>query len=387
VTFQTKIQALISTHTQNSGSGRQAAADWVNMANWQTGPSTGGVSGNFLVNMNMLTGAETGFENQTTYSAATEFPAAIDANGVYIAQGTLNIVQINPSTFAEIQNFNTGLSVDLGSIAPITATNGSHWLLIAGEPGATEVFTCINTDTNPMTSWSLGTVAYSNTGADACAGLPNTGIGYLMSGGTSIKLFKISVNISPSESLLATHAATDFDTGWSTATNKGICLDQTDGNVLAFVAGNTSPVSYMIKFNATTGAIIWKVSIPTTNAIGGFNINQSLIKSQQFVILGNPLGVTTAYIINTGTGTITSSFTTGLSGVLIFGSQAYNDQIGANVGEWSASTGGANEPVALNSTPSSFNGWGLLYLVQPSNPPPASGTHASYIRVWGHMTS
>lgn len=391
MTFQTKIQSLATTHTQNNGAGVQSAAIWGTATNWQYGPSTGGVSGNFIVQMDMNDGSEIGYFSP---GHGSQWPIAQDAHGVYITDLFKVLYQYDTVAYTLTQSLGVSIETLQGSYSPITNTSGDTWLLATGlgTQVSFEKFTCVKTSTTPMVEWGTGAVSFANYNATSCPSVPGNGLGYVVSGdnvsGTSaggIRLWKVNVNVGlEGATLITTIAASTIDAGWTAAAQGGICVDQTDGHVLVFCNGQVGATHphYLLKLNSSTGAIIWQTEMPGVG--GGVMMGQSQIKSQIFchiTSLGG--GANEITQIDTSDGSITTQFTTGMSGLLPYGSQAYNDQSGAIIGEFSY-TEGTDSPIPLNSTPSSFGGWALIYVIAPPPAPPATGTHASQLRIWGN---
>jgi hypothetical protein len=228
--------------------------------------------------------------------------------------------------------------------------------------------------------------------ARACSGPSGTGIFYLVSGGRSspesypLTIYKLTCtdgggwtyanyptpNANMALSTIASIVSTDIDAGWTDVyCGGGICIDQTDGNPMLFCQGQSgaTPLTRMIKVNKTTGAIIWNTSI-IGNTVPGQMFAYSNITSQRYCMAiasrsGSPPN--TILTIDTGTGTITDSYTTGLGGLTFFGPQAFSDPLGGIITslDWAA---GAGAPVGLNSSTEPFTGWAMLYVVAP---PPA----------------
>jgi hypothetical protein len=243
-----------------------------------------------------------------------------------------------------------------------------------------------------MTIWSPGKISFSQYFCAGCPGVPNTGIGYvvasdLISGSptSNLTINKINVNAGfQGSTLIATIHPADVVGSWSEIEQNGLCVDQTDGHILLFVSGSSGvgSANYMLKVDHTTGAIIWQLSMLVGG--GGNIVAQSRVKNQQFAVVQSLGGGTNkCTVINTNTGAVSFSFTTGMDGFTPFGDQCYDDTTGAIVGEF-AYSGGANSPIPLNGT-TAFTGWGALYVTAALNPNPATGTHASYVRIWGNM--
>jgi hypothetical protein len=399
MTFQTKIQAYLSSHVLESGHNVQCAVDWTGGVLYTIGQPSGTT---YIAKFDLNSGVELAWQGQTAYSPKIpfhEWPIGFDANGVYFTGNDFTtFIKANASDLS--QNVQSAISFNTafpqGTFSPITDTGGGKWMLCTGIGQLTsslEVFICINTST--LATWTPGILSYGNRIACGCAGQYGTGIGYIASTpeqsdpSGSLKFIQVNVNSgTQGATTLSTIAASTIDAGWTVIGQTGMCLDQTDNNLLVFVQGQVGATNqyYIIKLNATTGALIWKLACPGPG--GGPQTQQSVIKSQKYVLLYGVSGGANGIVIDTSTGTITTTITTGLVGLIPSGalSQSFNDQSGAIFGEYGyTNMGQPQSPLPLNSTPNSSDGWAAVYVIQPANPSPSTGTHASYVRIWGNM--
>ncbi len=392
--FYPKIQALIGDHTNNAGHSVQSAVDWHSGVQWQHS-TPDGIDG-YLVQMSINTGTELNYLNTSTaYPDSFDlYPVGFDANHVYInaslgGAGGTGIYQIDPITLALEQIGNTGVTFSDGTMSPIIAADDSTWMLVTGIGFQVffEYFSCIKTSTTPMVAWGPGPISFSNRIAVSCTGPKGTGLGYVLSSGNapaSALIFEVNVNAAGSHSTIATIAPTDIDAGWTSISQDGMCLDQTDGNLIAFFEGQSGATNryYICKVVVADGSIAWKTTI--ANVGGGPQVAQSQIKSQQYCHFSQlGAGLSQVETINTADGskTISSFGLGGVGGGTI--SQCYNDQSGAIIGEFFL-VPGAGSPVLLNATPSTFGGWAALYVVEPTNPVLSENSRATQLRIWGN---
>lgn len=411
MTFPTSIQALIGAHTAQSAGYIQCAVDWSRKNVYITSTVS---AVNYLSSVGLLTGIEQVFALRSFYTvpmfgSVVPNPIGVDANGrPYLCWEGLNgggLVQINGTTLAQLAaGGNTsdppgGFQISNGALS--CPANGSTQFMLGTSIGGNL------TGTRSLVVWNETTFAgrYQTFGgalvdsiAVNCAGLPGTGTGYVAAGPegpSDAQTLFVSVvqanpgggwvigdwptqNSSVTVTALVTLIPTDINGSWTQIYAHGICVDQTDGNILLWVRSQNSANSAIVKLNAVTGAIIW--NRPITN--GGSAVNRqfsfSNITHQRLAVLTT--SPNTLSVIDTSDGSVTS-YTTDLAGLVLYGPQSYNDSLGGVlcvVGR-TLDPGG---PTSLNSTPDDFTGWAMLY-VQPANQI-ATGTTGSYTRIWGN---
>jgi len=165
----------------------------------------------------------------------------------------------------------------------------------------------------------------------------------------------------------------------------GMALDLTDNKIVAWMVGGgggTFP-SYLVKFNPATLAIDWATGTSLSSDFPGIMMSQSAIAHSKYYYLGGRPGGGKSFTFDTSTGVLTT-YTAGLDGIVSFGGQASNDVLGCVIDVVGFNVG-VSSPILLNSTPASFQGWSVLYVAPPPAPILATGTHASYVRIWGNM--
>jgi len=395
--FQNKLQSLISTHTNNSGNSQQCRVDWSNGIVWQYGPASSDLK-TYLTKFDIPTGGELAFQQNTAYPGSfREYPVGLDASGLYVSDNVGSTMhQIDATTLLQTQANTIGVTFPQGTLSSIEDLGGSPWQIVTGLTGVSDKFTLVRTDLTPLTPWSAGAISYGgNLEAYSCGGIPGQGIGYILtydfisSSAANCLLYKVDVN-AITHSVLATILPTDIDAGWTKITSSGLFLDRTDGNICACFYSNTggSSFNYIAKYDATTGSQIWLSPLPGLiagpGAGGNAQMSQSNITRQIYCLFIQAGSTNYLITINTSDGSITTS-TTGLVGLTGGISQCFNDSTGAIVGEFHF-IAGTGSPVQLNATPSTYAGWSVLY-VAPPNPTPATGTHASYTRIWGNLAA
>lgn len=235
---------------------------------------------------------------------------------------------------------------------------------------------------------------YPGIGGIGCAGIAGTGTYYLCGNptdpfGTGTINFAVSqFNGSGfvSQTTIGTFSRSDFDAGWTEQFGcTGMCLDQTDGKVLAIFkgVGGSNSHSVLSKINPDTAAIEWVTHIP--NGDGGSNVSAgntfaySSIQHQRCgFYTGSPATVT---IYNTADGSIADQYNNDLGGLSNIDGQCYNDSLGCIVLGCNFSNG-LGSPTLLNSTPTSWgDGYAVLYVASAFGGTNGNGR----VRVWGNM--
>lgn len=151
---------------------------------------------------------------------------------------------------------------------------------------------------------------------------------------------------------------------------RGLCLDQSDGNLLMFV-GNDDPVSYFCKINAQTGAVMWKTAVDAVPAPD--NMNVSRVSVGRYGFLSSHLNSTyyNYYLFNTADGSLVQ--TLHVIGVQSGSAEAYDDVTGQLI-FYGNFTSGAGTP-----TGTSFSGeWGTLDPANGIRPPGGRITNQTY---------
>lgn len=401
--FYPSIQGFNGAHTANYVNNSQVAPDWANGVIYMC-PLISSVR--YVSRQNISSGAEEASEATTSYTHAPsgDLPITFDAVGqVYISwTGSPNgggITRISGSTLAELgfsgvssSNFPTGYPGLLDGMLINIPNSGTQFILassIGGGLGILDFHAVFSQETfaGRQTSWT-GT---SPNGV-ACAGKIGSNLGYVAVGesgsaGTQIlRIYQIRaltggswvIGDWPTQNSQITSTEifdllpTDIDAGWTEIHKSGLVIDQLDGNLIICVSGQSGATTkyYYIKCDVGTGSVIWKVGFTDTSGLGGHQMSYGNIAHQRLAFLQS--ATSTCTIINTNDGT-TTSFSTGLAGVTAHGAQCYNDEIGAILlmSTFAATVG---SPTQLNSTPSSYTGWSLLYVAEPAGPPaPSAG--------------
>lgn len=373
MTFQTSIQSLNGPHTPSGFGITSCGVDWSRNRVFI------GTSSSFISRVGLITGIEEIYRA----TASNEFPpVGVDANG--------NIYRAGPNTLSAggIQQINgeTLTAIATGAYPP-PAFGGGGFALVAAATGNFALdlgpATIITSQTRTTVSKDavfLDTDLWAN-GASAftCAGEPLSNKGFYIesppSAGTQeLTLHYVLCGVSLSFVTVGTVAATAIDATWTNIRCNGICCDQTDGNMVVIVYTGDSVTNqlYLAKISSTDASVMWTVALPNFGPAtppGGVQFGQSRIRNQRISILtsGNgmmiPRRVTT---VNTADGSSTS-FTAGLAGLAPFGPQCYDDTIGGIVGLFSY-VQQAGSPIPLNSTPSSYIGWQVLYVAPAFGP-------------------
>lgn len=194
-----------------------------------------------------------------------------------------------------------------------------------------------------------------------------------------------TANSGITNSALGQILATSVDATWVQINQTGVMVDDTDGNLIANVTGlNASNVgsSYLIKINAATLAIMWKVLVPSpTDDINCLGFGSIKHGRMAYLSEGGLPPASEIIFIDTITGdTFTSS--DGLAGVTTLGAQYFNDTLGA-IFIYVSFVEDVDSPTLLNETPSSFSGWAALYVMERFSPPFVPGGRQVYTKIWG----
>ncbi len=369
MTFTPSLQALIGAHTSVTSGNTQCAVDWTRNRVF-IGDSVN------ISRMGLITGVEEIYTASPAHGGPP--PIALDGNGdVYV---------YHPPDFTRggIEKFSgTGLSILADGGYPAPLLGGTAMMAISTPGGQVVVDTNLVTthaifsiDTVYQTSFSYlayGTTALLSPGKIGSNKIymlvTNTDIGYVIELGC-YPLFTFT--------LIATITPTDVDATWTHLGIDGICVDQTDGNLI-FTSNNAdsgaAKRNALFKIDNSIGSVTWASSVPpsTPTGIGVIGstrqLGYSLIRSQRLAIFtgshfGSPPNTVT--IFNTSDGSVVDTYTTNINGISLF-YQCYNDAIGGIVCNI-VKTNIAGGPTLLNSTPSAFTGWAVLYVAAP---PPA----------------
>ncbi len=377
------IQALIGPHTQQSSGNVQCGVDWVRNNAFIIGNQSGT---NYISSVGLLSGTEQAFQTMASFTPNGQGspPVGVDGNGdVYIPWGGLHgggLLQLDGTTLAEITFGGADLPDPAGwLIVGGTLSNvisGSAQFMVATQQGGLFSFLRNTVVFNEVT-FSGTSQNYGNAFAYTCPGKTGTNFGFTLAGPTAAgdtQTLVLSVVFCSSGGTtitpIITLVPTDIDPAWTQIYPKGLCVDQTDGNIIISCKGQNGAThpGYLAKLDASTGAVLWTHALPNTSSIGGKQLAFSNITNQRFCyVTDGPPKVTT---VNTADGS-SSSYTAGLAGLTVFGQQAFNDAIGAIICNVTFAVT-AGSPTQLNATPNSFTGWSILYVAAPPAPPPGN---------------
>lgn len=371
MSFTTSIQALLGANTPDNTGNHQCCPDWVNFVCYIYG-SHPTLSETVLAVQNMHNGSELRSQNANIYDggrAASGFPIGQDTYGNLYVIGSAGLPQINSTTLLQIQDQPVPFIAAGGVITGLQATDATGWVMVGGGTFTAAYYVVKVSDES---LWAPGTISLVNRVVQTCAGIPNTGIGWalvgpLTSGDTQVlDLHKVNVNTGVQGDTVIGHVhPTDVDAGWTQIYGEGICTDQTDGNLLVALSGQNGATNqyYFAKFSASNASVIWKTAMPGLS--GADMMQYSSVKHQRFNWVSNQGGGAglEQTFVDTSTGAIIHQYTTGLSNLLIFGGGGWasNDDIGGAL-LFAGLTAGAGGPVLLNSTPSAFQGWAIVYV-------------------------
>lgn len=192
-------------------------------------------------------------------------------------------------------------------------------------------------------------------------------------------------NAGVTNSTTGTIACTAVDPTWVNIGQNGVLYDESDGNLIAVVGGqnaSNNSSAYIVKINAQTCAVMWKVAIVgETDDINCFGFS-SIKNGRLAYLLDSAIPhVHEILFIDTATGDSFTS-TVGIEGVDTLGAQYFNDTLGA-IFAYVTFSQGADSPILLNDTPASFTGWAALYVMERFTPPFSPGGRQTYTKIWG----
>ncbi len=398
--FATSIQALIGPHTAQSSSNTQCGVDWVRNNVYIIGLNPS-FAGPYLSSVNMLTGVEQAWEDTTTYHQSPgQPPVGVDANGdVYLSYSLINgggLIQIDPTTLVQNTFGGTGASPPDGFPGILQCglnnipVSGTQFMLVSAIGGAFADlrYTIVYDEVTFAGRAEQFGPGIANSRAINCAGKSGSGLGFVAAGPSgsgdlqTVVLSKVSCatgggwvigdwptqNTNITISTLVTLVPTDIDAGWTEIYPVGIITDQTDGNPMLMLQPAANVAGYLVKFDKSSGAIIWQATMPGPLAIYNNSLSFSIVTTQRlYLLFPTPNTVLT---VNTNDGSL-SSYSTNLAGLIVYGYQSSNDIRGGILCNVSY-TEGAGSPTKLNSTPASFTGWSMLYVAPAPAPPPGN---------------
>ncbi len=372
--FTPSIQGLIDTHT----GGQAAAVDWQRNRVFEMGGS-----GTWFSRFGLLTGTEEAWATLASVSGQAGF-IGLAANGNIFLVGPSSsngsALYVNGSTLALIDQIDySGTSFGGSGLTGVLA--GSVQYLV--DHGSNVVIPTLNRVLESSTTTFLAHQDNVGAGGKTCAGVAGSGIAYMFSpdsaGAGPITLSKLLFDAGGfvSNTVIGAITMASIDPVWTTQFSiSGVCLDQTDGKLLAVITGIAGTErAYLTKIDPITAGVDWKTAIPRTDGGGPVVVNDtfqfsSITHQRVAFYTGSPPTVT---IYNTATGAVDTTYTSGINGLFPrIGGQCYNDSIGGIVigcdfGQVSGS------PTLLNSTPTSWtDGWAVLYVAAAPTPPPGS---------------
>lgn len=169
----------------------------------------------------------------------------------------------------------------------------------------------------------------------------------------------------------ASVTAAQIDPTWTQFNSAlGIAWDTTDDNIIAWITSPAGPVNttYLYKLNSTTGAVMWKIPMPSI-PVEDMLWPQSLIQGGRLAVLVETGGQNSnLYWIDTIGGTIIQ--TTPLVGLVGFGSQAWGPQ-GLILFHGDFEYISPHLPAPIAPTPATgFGGGTAMFLGAPAVPAP-----------------
>lgn len=376
--FTTTIQLLFGAHT--GGGGSSCTVDWVRQNAWISG------TGSYISGINIISGLEVAYG--LVPAQCNSAPLGLDAIGdLYLTNGGLHSggqTQLDGTTVAQIST-TTYPNGDFGGGGFCNVPHQtSQYMLDTGVGGGffgelEAINVTLNTANLFNQEWP---VSSSNT--KLCPGSAGSDYGWMVCTGanTSITLCKVQVYPTQVVTQIGTIHPSAVDASWTTIGCDGVCLDSTDGNPILSVTGSgSSTPSYIIKLDKSSAAILWSVAMVVASPVTSDWGNTSILSQRLYIAAEGSFGSPppTCYTINTSNGSL-STFTTGMATVGGL-SQFSNDTLGC-ICMFTGYTEGANTPLPLNSTPSSWvANWAILYVAPGITPPVTTGKGKVYSRV------
>lgn len=129
---------------------------------------------------------------------------------------------------------------------------------------------------------------------------------------------------------IGTISPAQIDATWTNIANEyGMAFDQTDGNILMQVktADVVTNQNYIIKINAGTAAVMWACPVNAVDVQSFSTMNRSFVASGKYCFMSPTTvgGLRRVYIINTLTGTSTTS---DFNGITLGGGQSFDSRTG-----------------------------------------------------------
>lgn len=405
MTFKTSVQGFITAHTANNSA--IACVDWVRKNVYIVGEFEAQLS-----RFSIVTGGE--LQSVALSTFGTEIvaqPIGMDPQAqLYMTQPGGNnggLLQLNGPTLGYVGQWGTGsafsnLPDGIPESGDITCINGPgfEFTLCQGLGGISShtysvmtnnVFAGVNLAWQSGTDYSVG-----------CPGKPGSGTFYMLQGpgssGDTQLLNLVSVVCAPSlwvpadwpgqnggivSTLIGTIGPTAIDGAWTQIYARGHFCDQTDGNIIARLQGQSGAANqcYIVKIKASDASIMWKVPFAGMVDAGQMMKYSRCLRGQfSYYQQASPA---TVYIIDTADGSFTS-YTTGLSGLGGTG-QCYDDTSGAIIMQGSYTNEGSDSPIPLNGTPNFSNQWMALYVTMAIPPPFVPGGRVTRTAIWGNQ--
>lgn len=367
MTFATKIQSLNGAHTAGGSGNGQCAVDWARKRVFIGG-------GSYICRLGINSGLEQIYLAAANYTDAFMPPLGIDTDGnIHLSLSTSLYAggtrKLSGDTLRTITTSAAYLQFGGANMACVKA--GSQQFVIDTCTGSTIIGSLNNTPISKAGIY-VTNLNWPNSNAQSvnCPGQDGSSVGFVLTSPAndittkSATLHKVSCGIGATITVVKTYVPADFDATWTGIHGWGICVDQTDGHLLFVVGGQFGGSIRLAKLHKDSGAILWNVSI--SGVLPDYQFSQSRIRNQRLGILtASPNKVT---IINTADGSTVDSYTTGLAGITVRGPQCWDDTISAFICNlaFTATTG---SPTRLRATPSSYDGWFVLYAAAAISPP------------------
>lgn len=391
MTFGTSIQTYDGIHATHDNTKFQVGVDWANERLWMASVITGT---GYIARYGVISGAEQADATQTSILSGITPPAiGWDSDGNIYSSGPN---ALNNGSLTKIDGTALTFIANNAYDTPIFGGNNIVTLKYSGDQYILDTNTgndIINLNNSFLTKNSISWLGLGWLGcarSSITMGAPGSHYGYLLNspgGGPpdSPDCFIQKINLpAATVSTLATLVPPDFDASWTESYFGGVCTDQADGNIIANVFGVGGSVrNYLVKFNVSTGAQIWKTALSTTGPeqFGSQWSQSRLLHGKLAIIQETP--TPTIVVIDTTNGSIISTQTSGLGGITVESGQCFDDTLGAIISffDWS---GGGGGPSPLNGSTAPFFGWAALYVTEAFSPVLATNTHATQLRIWGN---
>lgn len=402
--FATKLQSFQGSNTYQNSIASNCLPVWSGGFCYITGGQAGWTT---MAKVNVVGGTEAAFSDLSllndptlNVSVGTGFPWGLDQDEQLYCRSGLGMSRIDPSDWTRHDTWGaltygifppplpdcTGSNNALGGhIVAIKNADGTKYWISGGVGG----FGFFGNDVYLQSGDKFAGLHFSGYdpgNTSGCNGPNSQGFGYVTTHSNSTNdpalIFKIlctdgtwvpadwpTPNPNITKTTIASINPTDIDAAWGNIRVAGICLDQTDSNIIVVFNGDVGTnLRYLTKIDSGTGAILWSIAVDN-NFNPGSHMRFSNIQGRYYFVVAGHI-----YGYNTTDGGLIIDQTTGLEDLLVPGSQMFDDITGVIIGNFNQQALGPDSPTILNTTPAFVTNtiaWMALYVAEPPPSPRA----------------